>query len=166
MIKAKKYNLSQRRQENMKITDSDGIKKDVEPFFDKVTTGGRPRKVFTKEGLKVVESLSRVMATDEDIAGVLGCSRDIFYNEENKELYRQAKEKGMSEGKLSLRRKQFEMAMKGNSRILEWLGRQWLKQTERIELDANVSKDEKFDLMEQYINGTKGTIDGDNRSQV
>lgn len=143
----------------MKITDSDGIKKDIEPFFDKVPAGekgGRPRKVFTKEGLKVVESLSRVMATDEDIAGVLGCSRDIFYNEENKELYRQAKEKGMSEGKLSLRRKQYEMAMKGNSRILEWLGRQWLKQTERIELDANVSQDEKFDLMEKYINGTKG----------
>ena len=153
----------------MKITDSDGIKKDIEPFFDKVPSGekaGRPLKALTKEGLKVVESLSRVMATDEDIAGVLGCSRDTFYNEYNKEIYRQAKEKGMSEGKLSLRRKQYEMAMKGNSRILEWLGRQWLKQTERIELDANVSKDEKFDIMEKYINGTKGDIVSTDRSEV
>jgi len=145
--------------DKVKVKDIDGQPKEISVFFTKgkvTEKGGRPQKVLTPEALKLIENMSRVMATDEDIAGVLGCSRDTFYNDANRELYRQAKEKGMSEGKLSLRRKQYEMAMKGNSRILEWLGRQWLKQTERIELDANVSQDEKFDLMEKYINGTKG----------
>ena len=73
------------------------------------------------------------MCTDEEIAGILGCSRDIFYNDDNAELYRQAIEKGKQGGKASLRREQWKLAQKGNASMLIWLGKQWLGQTDKVE---------------------------------
>lgn len=117
----------------MKVKNADGKVVDIDIFFEKKATKGRPRKILTEDALKVIENLAKIMCTDEEIASVLSCSRDIFYNEDNAELFRQALEKGKAEGKSSLRRKQYEVAMKGNSSMLIWLGKQWLNQTDKVE---------------------------------
>lgn len=113
----------------MKVLDADGKQKEVDVFFDKVSTKGRPRKVLTEDALKLIENLARIMCTDEEIASILGCSRDIFYNEDNAELYRQAVEKGKCQGKQSLRRMQYELAKK-NATMAIWLGKQYLGQSD------------------------------------
>lgn len=117
----------------MKLIDADGKQREVDVFFEKRATKGRPRKILTEDALKLIENLSRIMCTDEEIASILGCSRDIFYNVDNEELYRQAIEKGKAQGKQSLRRQQWELAKKGNASMLIWLGKQWLGQTEKVE---------------------------------
>ena len=95
------------------------------------------------------------MCTEEEIASILNCSRDLFYTEDNKELYRQAIQKGQSEGKQSLRRYQYELAKKGNSSMLIWLGKQWLGQTDKIEQSVGISnsRQELRDYMECAKNG-------------
>ena len=152
--------------DKVKVKDKEGKTKEVNVFFTEKSTGGRPPKALTPEALQLVTALSRFQATDEEIAGALGCCRDVFYTEVNREVYRQAKEKGQAEGNVSLRRKQFEKAMSGDWHMLQWCGIQLLHQSNKVDVQANVSKDEQYELMERYINGTKGTIAGDNRSQV
>lgn len=117
----------------MKVIDEEGKTREIDVFFEKVPTKGRPKKVLTEDALRIIQGLAKIMCTDEEIASILGCSRDIFYNPENKELYRQAIEKGNANGKQSLRRKQYDIAMKGNSSMLIWLGKQWLGQTDKVE---------------------------------
>ena len=125
----------------MKITDADGKTREVDVFFDKIATKGRPRKVLTEEGIKLVENMAAIMCTDEEIAQCLNCSRDLFYTEDNKEVYRQAIKKGQGQGKQSLRRLQFELAKKGNCTMLIWLGRQYLNQSENnIDDDAKTTE--------------------------
>ena len=115
----------------MRIKDADGKVREIDVFFDKISTKGRPRKVFTEEGLKLVENLAGIMCTDEEIASILGCSRDLFYTEDNNELYRQAIKKGNAQSKQSLRRLQFRLAEK-NASMAIWLGKQYLGQTDVI----------------------------------
>jgi hypothetical protein len=43
-------------------------------------------------------------------------------------------------GKVSLRRKQFQVAMKGNPTMLLWLGKQWLDQKDKQELSTAEDK--------------------------
>jgi hypothetical protein len=115
----------------MRVKDADGKTREIDIFFDKVSTKGRPRKVFTEEGLKLVENLAGIMCTDEEIASILGCSRDLFYTEDNNELYRQAIKKGNAQSKQSLRRLQFKLAEK-NATMAIWIGKQYLGQTDVI----------------------------------
>jgi hypothetical protein len=107
----------------------DGKKIDIDIFFEKKSTKGRPRLVLTEDALKLVESLSRIMCTEEEIASILNCSRDLFYTPDNKDLYRQAVEKGKCQGKQSLRRMQYELAKK-NATMAIWLGKQYLGQSD------------------------------------
>lgn len=41
-------------------------------------------------------------------------------------------------GKISLRRKQYEIAIQGNVTMLIWLGKQWLNQKDKIEGSGNL----------------------------
>ena len=77
------------------------------------------------------------MCTDEEIADILGCSRDLFYTEDNAENFRQAIKKGQSQGRQSLRREQWKVAQKGNVTMLIWLGRQWLGQKDFVVEDKD-----------------------------
>lgn len=142
----------------MKVKGENGQIKDINVFFEKGEVsekGGKPKKILTPEALKVIEAWSRFHATDTEIAGALGCCRDVFYTEENKEVYRQAKEKGQSEGLLSLRRKQFELAMNGNWHMLQWCGIQLLKQSDKLDVNAQVNADENAKLVQEYLDEIK-----------
>ena len=44
-------------------------------------------------------------------------------------------EEKRGKGKISVRRKQYEVAMSGNVTLLIWLGKQWLGQTDKQEIE-------------------------------
>lgn len=117
----------------MKVTQPDGSVKEIDIFFDKKATRGRPRKILTEDALKVIEKMASIMCTEEEIALCIGASVDTLLNDDNKDLFRTAIKKGQSSGKQSLRREQWNVAKRGNATMLIWLGKQWLNQTDKVE---------------------------------
>jgi hypothetical protein len=103
---------------------------------------GRPRIEIDFDEL---DKLCKLQCTQEEIAGWFECSIDTI-QERIKERYDMTfpqyfamKRQG---GKVSLRRKQFETAMKGNPHLLIWLGKQYLGQVDRLDqkIDAGAIK--------------------------
>lgn len=115
-------------------------------YFTVEYTNGRPKKILNEEGAKTVEKLASMMCTEEEIASVLGVCVDTLNNENNRELFKERKEKGMLNGKASLRRLQFKLADSGNATMAIWLGKQYLGQTDKQETsisDGNIT----FEIM-------------------
>lgn len=106
--------------------------------------GGRPRKQIDQEQF---EKLCGLQCTLEEFCCYFDCD-DNTLNKWCKRTYK----KSFSEifklkrgtGKISLRRKQFEIAMAGNPTMLIWLGRNYLDQTERTEVHENISVSDNF----------------------
>lgn len=86
-----------------------------------------------------VDEMCAIHCTGEEQAGILG----IDYDTLNRACYRE-KELSFTEyyaqkasgGKMSLRRRQFNAAMDGNSTMLVWLGKNWLGQTDQPDVEA------------------------------
>lgn len=109
----------------------------------KRSKAGRPKFVIDYD---TVERLASIMCTQDEIASFLGCStRTLQRDEEFCRVYK----KGLDKGKMSLRRKQFNMS-DTNVTMAIWLGKQYLNQKDRIE------QDNRFD--ESTMNGLKGLI--------
>lgn len=90
--------------------------------------GGRPKKVIDYEA---VEKLAGIMATQEEIAAFLDISvRTLLRDTEFCQIYK----KGLDKGKMSLRRKQFNMS-ETNPTMAIWLGKQYLDQHDKKELE-------------------------------
>lgn len=94
---------------------------------------GRPKK---KIDAKLFENLCFYQCTLTEIAGVLDVSMDTVerwclrtYKTNFAEVYK-LKSAG---GKMSVRRKQFEVAMSGNPTLLVWLGKQYLGQADKMQ---------------------------------
>lgn len=117
------------------------------PYIELVPSGnGRPSKRLTQKGKELVATLSQFMATDEEIAAALSdeyekITPDTLVNSNNKETFLEYKNKGQSRGKTSLRSWQFDTAKKGNATMQIWLGRQYLGQTDRQEIEEIGGKD-------------------------
>jgi hypothetical protein len=93
---------------------------------------GRPRLEFD---LRQVEQLGAIMCTDEEIAGVLGCNVDTIRERKKEPEFSGALEKGRAAGKASLRRMQWAAAKGGNPTMLIWLGKQWLGQRDKQDVE-------------------------------
>ena len=105
------------------------------------STGGRPRKTLTKAGWNQVATLSQFMATDEEIAVALSneheqISVDVLTNEYNRATFAEQKLKGKCRGKTSLRSWQFASAKNGNVTMQIFLGKNYLGQSDRAEIEA------------------------------
>ena len=87
------------------------------------------------------------------IAQIIETSLDTLLNKNNKELFRSSIERGRAQGKQSLRRMQHQVAMKGNVKMLIWLGKQVLGQTEKI--DTNVNANDNAMMMREFLDGAK-----------
>ena len=86
--------------------------------------GGRPPKVID---YALVERLASIQCTQEEIANILEVStKTLQRNDEFCLIYK----KGLDNGRMSLRRFQWEAAKKGNTTMLVWLGKQYLGQRE------------------------------------
>ena len=77
-----------------------------------------------------------IHCTGEECAAILGISYDTLNRalkrDGNKGFADYFKQKGAN-GKMSLRRKQYDHAMGGNSTMLIWLGKQWLGQSDKVD---------------------------------
>lgn len=105
-------------------------------YFTKETTGGRPRFILNEKGKTMVEKLSALMCTDEEIAGIMDTSVDTLTNKNNKPTFTEYKLKGQAKGKVSLRRYQFKLAEKSAPMAI-FLGKNYLGQKDNIEFVDN-----------------------------
>lgn len=133
-------------------------------YYDLVNTGGRSKKILNEVGIQTVENLAHIMCTEDEICSIIGMSNDTVHNADNDALFRTACEKGRKEGKSSLRRKQYEIAMKGNCTMLVWLGKQYLEQSEKLQADVKDMNENK-ELLKQYLeaHGGKEKAKNDNK---
>ena len=94
---------------------------------------GRPRKEINKEEF---EKLCGLHCTEEEIAGWFNCSVDTIDNWCKREYglnFSETYKTKCAPGKVSLRRKQMEVAMSGNVGMLIWLGKVILGQKDTVE---------------------------------
>jgi len=98
--------------------------------MDKAPKKGRPVK---KVDVEQVRALARLGCTYDEIADVLGMARSTFGKKLKQKEVREAYERGLSEGDVSIRRAQYDAAMSGKSAMLIWLGKNRLNQTDRVE---------------------------------
>lgn len=102
----------------------------------------------------MVKKLCAIQCTGQEIADVLDVSYDTL-ERRVKEVYQISFadyiKKHSANGKMSLRRKQHEVAMNGNTTMLVWLGKQYLGQTDK-QVTENTSRIEVStlsDLMDE-----------------
>lgn len=88
---------------------------------------GRPLKKVDGD---MVQRLAGIGCINEEIATLVGCSTDTLVRRFADRL-----ETGRARLKRSLRRKQVELARKGNVAILIWLGKNMLGQKDRQEIE-------------------------------
>lgn len=110
----------------------------------------RPRKEINK---KTFEYLCSIMCTLTEIAGAFNCSEDTierWCKREYKESFAEVFKKKSANGKISLRRTQFKLAEKSTAMAI-WLGKQYLGQTERIEVETEAD-DKLIKLLQELDN--------------
>ena len=99
----------------------------------------------------MVEKLAGIQCTQQEIASFLGCSVDTLQRDETFcGLYK----KGQENGKMSLRRIQYKLAEK-NPTMAIWLGKQYLKQRDNIEVEHD-AKNGVIDELIGALNKAKG----------
>lgn len=101
---------------------------------------GRPKKEFDWEEF---EKLCQMQCTLGEIAGWFGVSDDIVekrckekYDLPFTEVFKQKR----AGGRISLRRKQYQAALGGNTALLIWLGKQYLGQVDKAEFSSAADK--------------------------
>ncbi len=98
---------------------------------------GRPIKEMD---LAMVKQLAAINCTDEEIAAVMEVSVDtIARRKKSDPAFVEAMEMGRGQGRASIRRQQYQVAMKGHPAMLIWLGKQWLGQRDKFEEAAEES---------------------------
>ena len=89
--------------------------------------GGRPKKVIDYDA---VGKLASLQCTHEEIASFLGISRVTLGKDEK---FLGTYKDGIERGKMSLRRHQWKALEAGNTTMLVWLGKQYLKQRDKFD---------------------------------
>ena len=109
---------------------------------------GRPPIQFDLAGIQGFASLN---ATKQEVAAFFGVSEStVDHRFHTEPELREAWEKGRATGKLSLRRKQTELAQAGNVTMLIWLGKQLLGQKDKVEHSGDADSP-------LYVHNTSGT---------
>lgn len=94
----------------------------------------RPRKTID---IELIKKLAAIQCTWEEICSIVEISRRTI-----ERRYAQVIEDARNNGKMSLKRKQYEVAMSGNPQMLIWLGKQHLGQRDKTEIDLARLPDE------------------------
>lgn len=102
----------------------------------------RPKKVIDE---KLLRKLAVIHCNQEEMASVLGISVDTIQRR-----YAAQIKDGRAEGKMSLRRKMWEMALNGNVTLLIWLSKNELGMSDKVEaLDSKREKYERPETMKE-----------------
>ena len=94
--------------------------------------GALPKLIPDDATLKQVRALGKLHSTVRDCAAHFEVALSTFQAFFAMDSVQAEFEIGMGQGKVGLRRKQFEMAMKGNTTMLVWTGKNILGQTDRM----------------------------------
>ena len=97
---------------------------------------GRPQKEIDE---KLFENLCAIFCTQEEIAGIFDCSIDTINNWCKRtygETFSDTYKKKSAKGKTSLRRWQFKAAENGNVSMMIFLGKNYLGQSDRAEIEV------------------------------
>lgn len=90
---------------------------------------GRPRIEITDEMRAIAKRASSLHCTDEEIAALIGISRDTLVRRKKEDpSFAELLENGKQQGKASLRRLQWKSAESGNVAAQIWLGKNILGQ--------------------------------------
>ena len=100
---------------------------------------GRPLKDISEEQ---VFELAKIQCTKPEMAAVLGCDPKTLYNR-----FSHIIQEGKEAGKKSLRRAQWDRAVKDNNTTMQiWLGKQYLGQRDNLEFSGPEGKAITFNL--------------------
>ena len=108
-------------------------------------TMGRPKLEINK---KLFKNLCRIQCTETEIAGALEVSEDTILRwckETYNNTFAGVFKKHSEGGKSSLRRAQWNAALKGNSTMLIWMGKQVLGQVDKNEV-TNIVPDKDITI--------------------
>ncbi len=105
---------------------SEDIKKDTEE--QKETEQKNPYKV----NLEKLASAAKYQASDKELAETFNLTVDRLRNNYNRIV-----DKARAQGKEALRIMQFEKAMQGDTRMLIWLGKQYLSQSDNPQFTSD-----------------------------
>jgi hypothetical protein len=102
----------------------------------------RPKKEFKPE---IVEALAACCCTFDEIAAYIGWDPATVYRRmrDPKSAFARAYAKGAANGRATLRRKQYELALKGNATMQIWLGKQQLGQTDTPQVQMTINNEAK-----------------------
>ncbi len=82
------------------------------------------------------DKLCELQCTLREISSFFDCSIDTVERAVKREkgmLFSEYRDLRAGNGKISLRRRQMELAESGNATMLVWLGKQWLGQADKVE---------------------------------
>lgn len=89
---------------------------------------GKSRKIPIED----IEKLAQIGCTQREMAAFFGCDTNTLERRLALPKYRAALKSGDCNLNISLRRKQVEMALKGDRTMLIWLGKQRLGQADKV----------------------------------
>lgn len=84
-----------------------------------------------KLNIEQIKQLAAIDCSYAEMSAVLGCDPSTLTKSK---AYSQAIQAGRGQGNVSLRRKQWDVAMQGSARMLEWLGKQRLGQRDKQDI--------------------------------
>lgn len=107
---------------------------------------GRPKKEIDFDAL---EKLCHIQCTAEEISAYFDVSIDTIERRIQEEYdinFAEYFAKNRGKGKISLRRVQFQSAMSGNTTMMVWLGKNWLNQTDKQEIEHTGTQTIRVDI--------------------
>jgi hypothetical protein len=84
-----------------------------------------------------LEKLAGMQYTDEEIAAWFGVSTRTIERRRKSPVFADTIERGKAKGRISLRRAQLKMLENGSATMGVWLGKQYLGQTDEMNINAN-----------------------------
>ena len=102
----------------------------------------RPKKEIDGD---LVQKLAEIQCTGREMAAICECDEKTLRNRFSAEIA-----KGREVGKMALRRKQWATAQQGNVAMLIWLGKQWLGQSDKSQVEMTEVQPVAAADMERY----------------
>jgi hypothetical protein len=98
---------------------------------------GRPRGTHIPINWEEFDKLCAIQCTETEIAAWFQCSVDTIWRavkREHKRTFEEYYEEKSSGGRIALRRMQFQVANRGDTGMMIWLGKQYLDQKDKKEM--------------------------------
>jgi len=103
---------------------------------------GRPKKDFTQGEWGLIDLACQFKVEAQHVADLVDCSARTLsrrIDEKSGITFVQYRNKIMSKTLHNLFSKQYEVAMNGNTAMLIWLGKNYMGQTDKLDIDADIN---------------------------